>query len=77
MKVGFLLLAMLNLVALYYGAAKFFVTFAQVGESPAYFQGMEAMREFLWPSLRWLVGIAAANLVFAAILVFRRGPSAT
>jgi len=77
MKTSFAVLLIVNIVALYFGAGRFFVTFAHVGEPPAYFQGMEAMRNFLRPSLGWLIGIAAANLVFAAIAVFGHGRSAT
>jgi hypothetical protein len=71
MKVLFVMLLVLNIVALCAGVGRFFVTFAQVGEPPAYYQGIEAMRDFLGPSLKWLVGVAIANLVFAAFAVFR------
>jgi hypothetical protein len=77
MKVVFVMLLVVNVVALYAGVVPFFVTFAQVGEPAAYYQGIEAMREFLWPSLKWLVGVAIANLVFAAIAVLRCGGTTT
>jgi hypothetical protein len=72
MKVLFVMLVILNCAALYAGVGRFFVAFAQVGEPPAYYQGIEAMREFLGPSLKWLVGVAVGNLVFSGIAVFRR-----
>lgn len=73
MKFLFVMLVVLNCAALYAGAGRFFVGFAQAGDPPAYYQGIETMREFLGPSLKWLVGVAVANLAFAGVAVFRPG----
>lgn len=72
MKVAFVALVLLNILTLFSSVGRFFVTFAEVEHPHAYFEGMEHMREFLFPSLQWLVGIALVNLAFAGVTVFIR-----
>jgi len=80
-KSAFLALVAVNVVALFAGAQRFFVTFAQLpiagpcnpkalGAVQA--AGVESMRTYLFPSLMWLAGISLVNLVFAGIVVLRR-----
>lgn len=72
-------LLLLNLAALYYGATRFFVTFAdvpmQIAIPPAelehlYRKGIEDMRDFLFSSLIWLVGTMLINFSVAVIGIF-------
>jgi len=70
MKTLFTVLLLLNVAAVYFGASRLLVSFAEVGEPDAYFRGMEDMREFLWSSLKWAVGAAVVNFVFATAAVF-------
>lgn len=74
-----LFLVLLNLAALYFGASRFFVTFADVPMPMAaaptelghvYHKGMEDMRDFLFPSFGWLAGTMLINFVVAGIAVF-------
>ena len=76
-KVAFTLLVICNAAALFLGLGRFFVTVAEVGQPHVYFEGVEYMRNYLSPSLKWIVGIAVVNLAFAAFAVFRRRQSAT
>jgi hypothetical protein len=85
LKGAFLLLIVLNVIALNYGVTPFFTDFAQLpvaGKcSPeaigqAYYGGIEVMRNVLWSSLKWLVGIALLNLIFAGAVVLRKKPKA-
>jgi hypothetical protein len=78
-KIIFLFLVLLNLTALYYGATRFFVTFAdvpmQMAAVPAelghlHHKGMEDMRDFLFPGFRWLAGTMLINFAAAGIAVF-------
>lgn len=72
-KVGFILLVIANGFALFQGGSSFFVTFAQLPDHPhAYYEGIEAMRDFLLPSLKWLAGAALVNLAFVGIAAFYR-----
>ena len=69
-KIAFVLLVIANAYALFQGGGRFFVTFAQSPDHPhAYYEGIEAMRDFLAPSLKWLVGVALVNLVVAGAAV--------
>jgi hypothetical protein len=72
-------LVLLNLLTLYYGATRFFVTFADVplpSEVPIaelkhlHHKGMEDMRNFLLPGLAWLAGTMLVNFSVAGIAIF-------
>jgi hypothetical protein len=78
-KIIFFSVAILNIVALYNGAGLFFVTFAdvpmQVPVSPAeighiHHKGMEDMRDFLFPCLKWLVGTMLVNFIVMGFALF-------
>ncbi len=75
-----ILLIAVNLVALYFGVSRFLVTFAEhavvngcvpVGFGHFHHQGMEDMRIFLGPSLKWLVGVAVLNFCVAVVALMR------
>ncbi len=79
-KMSFALLLGLNVVALYCGATPFFITLAKLpvdvlcnpeALTQAFHLGIEQMRNILFPSLVWLVGIAIANLAYAGVVVIR------
>lgn len=83
-KHAFFGLIVANVAVLFVGVQRFFVTFAQLSIAgpcnpqalgAAQAAGVESMRNFLFPSLKWLVGLALLNLVFAGIVVFRRRPT--
>lgn len=78
-KIIFPCLVLLNLFALYYGVSRFFVTFAdvpmQMEVPPAelehlHHKGMEDMRNFLFPCLKWLTGTMLMNFSVAGIAIF-------
>jgi hypothetical protein len=80
-KIMFALLVLLNFSAIYYGALRFFVTFADVPTELTvplaelrhlHHKGMEDMRDFLWPGLAWLAGTMLTNLAVAGIAIFGR-----
>ena len=86
LKVAFAALIGANIIALYFGASPFFVTFAQLPVSgvctpdalgAANHAGIESMRNFLFPALMWLLGISIVNLVFAGTIVLHRSRAAT
>ncbi len=81
LKVGFVVLILLNMLALYYGASPFFVTFAQLPIpgictpdtlGAANHAGAESMRDFLFSGFKWLLVISFANLAFAATAVLHK-----
>jgi hypothetical protein len=68
-------LVLINFMAIYYDAGRFFVTFADL---PApilpltelrhlHHKGMEDMRDFLFPGLVWLSGTMLMNLAVAGL----------
>ena len=72
---GFVLV---NFMAIYFGAGRFFVTFADL-PSPMlpltelqhlHHRGIEDMRDFLFPGLVWLSGTMLMNLAVAGISLF-------
>jgi hypothetical protein len=74
------LLVAANLMALYFGVSRFFVTFVDYpgvdGPLPPgcghfYNLGVEEMRTFLGPSLKWLVGLVALNFCVATVALIR------
>jgi NO-binding membrane sensor protein with MHYT domain len=75
-----ILLVAVNLAALYFGVSRFFVTFAEhavvngcvpVGCGHFHHQGMEDMRMFLGPSLKWLLGLVILNFCVAVAALIR------
>lgn len=79
-KLIFFGLVMLNLMAGYYGAGRFFVTFAELPAPPTlplaqlqhlHHIGIEDMRRFLFPGLVWLSGTMLMNLAVAGAALFR------
>ena len=81
LKAVFFILVLLNLVAFYYGAMKFFVDFeappllgvcSPDALSRAAHEASDGMQNFLIPAALWLVGIAVIDLVFAGVIIFRR-----
>ena len=80
-KALFAALVIINIVALYYGAEHFLVDYAPshiagVCTSDALskvdYESGQSMRNFLFPSMIWLVGVSLANLVFAGAVAFRK-----
>lgn len=82
-KLLFFGLLLINFMAVYYGAGRFFVTFADL-PSPIlpvaelmhlHHKGMEDMRDFLFPGLVWLSVTMFMNLVVAGCALFGYRPN--
>ena len=80
-KALFAALVIINIVALHYGAEHFLVDYAPshiagVCTSDALskvdYESGQSMRNFLFPSMLWLVSVSLANLVFAGAVAFRK-----
>jgi len=73
-------LVLLNLAALFLGATRFFVTFADVAVAGisaacthAYHQGATDMQNYLLPSSLWLAGAMVVNLGVVMALLAKVG----
>jgi len=80
-KALFAALVIINLVALYYGAEHFLVDYAPShiagvcrfdALSKVDYESGQSMRNFLFPSMIWLVNVSLVNLVFAGAVAFRK-----
>ena len=80
-KVLFAALVIINIVALYYGTEHFLVDYAPSDVagictsdalSKVDYESGQSMRNFLFPSMIWLVSVSLVNLVFAGAVVFRK-----
>jgi hypothetical protein len=80
-KALFAALVIINIIALYYGAEHFLVDY-----SPSHIAGVctpdalskvdyesgQSMRNFLFPSMLWLVSATLLNLAFAGAVAFKK-----
>lgn len=77
-NITMLALILLNLVALFAGGFRFFVTFADVPVQAiplacfhAYHHGIADMQNYLIPCLPWLAGAMLINFSVAVVLLIR------
>ncbi len=86
LKATFVILVVLNFVALYFSAERFLISLAPphiLGQctpdalSQAAHEASDSMQNFLIPAAMWLVGTALVDLIFAGIVIFRRSGNGT